>query len=93
MQQPPTVGAANADMEANERPTTRDMRTNPPVRVPSKLDRTILQTQAKAALTSLGWKPAIALAAVTAASAAQGAEMTLEGLIRESLRRCPVPRA
>ena len=47
----------------------------------------------KAALIGLGWKPAIANAAVSAAAAAQGTEFTLERLIFESLRRCPVPSA
>jgi hypothetical protein len=62
-------------------------------RAGSRLDAAILRTQAKAALTTLGWKPAIAHAAVAAAAAAQGTEVTLERLIFESLRRCPVPRA
>jgi hypothetical protein len=44
-------------------------------------------------LTGLGWKPAIANAAVTAAVAALDAEATLERLIFESLRRYPKPRA
>ena len=48
---------------------------------------------ARAALTGLGWKPAIARAAVDAAAAAQGPEVTLERLIFESLRCCPAPRA
>jgi Holliday junction resolvasome RuvABC DNA-binding subunit len=51
----------------------------------------ILRTQARAALTGLGWKPAIASAAVDAAVAAQGPDITLERLIFESLRRCPAP--
>jgi Holliday junction resolvasome RuvABC DNA-binding subunit len=59
----------------------------------SRLDAAILHTQAKVALTALGWKPAIAHAAVTAAAAVQGAELKLERLIFESLRRCPAPRA
>jgi hypothetical protein len=59
----------------------------------SKLDAAILCTQAREALSGLGWKPAIARAAVDAAAAAQGPEMTLERLIFESLRRCPAPRA
>jgi hypothetical protein len=59
----------------------------------SKLDAAILRAQAKAALTGLGWKPTIAHAAVTAAAAAQGADVTLERLIFESLRRCPAPKA
>jgi hypothetical protein len=58
----------------------------------SKLDAAILRTQARAALTGLGWKPAIAHTAVDAA-AAQEVEMTLERLIFESLRRCPAPKA
>jgi Holliday junction resolvasome RuvABC DNA-binding subunit len=58
----------------------------------SKLDAAILRTQAKAALTGLGWKPAIAHAAVAAAAAAQGAGVTLERLIFESLRRCSAPK-
>jgi len=59
----------------------------------SRLDVAILCAQAKAALTGLGWKPAIAHAAVAAAAASQGVDMTLERLVFESLRRCPVPRA
>jgi hypothetical protein len=90
---PPTIRGANAHVGGVAGPTARELRTSPPVRVPNKLDRAILQAQAKAALTSLGWKPAIALAAVAAASAAHGIDMTLESLIRESLRRCPVPKA
>jgi hypothetical protein len=58
----------------------------------SKLNAAILRTEAKAALTGLGWKPAVARAAVTAA-VAQGADTTLERLVFESLRRCPTPKA
>ena len=58
----------------------------------ARLDAAILCTQAKAALTGLGWKPVVARAAVEAA-VAHGSEMTLEQLIFDSLRRCPVPRA
>ncbi|HEX8113599.1 MAG TPA: HNH endonuclease signature motif containing protein [Kofleriaceae bacterium] len=63
------------------------------IKAVSKLDAAILCTQARAALTGLGWKPAIARAAVDTAAAAQGPAMTLERLIFESLRRCPAPRA
>ena len=59
----------------------------------SKLDATPLQIQAKAALTSLGWKSPIAHAAVTAAVGAMGNDLTLEQLIFEALRRCPAPKA
>jgi hypothetical protein len=61
--------------------------------VPSKLDAAVLRTQAKQALVGLGWRPAIANAAVVAAMAALGAEATLERLIFEALRRCPRPTA
>jgi hypothetical protein len=53
----------------------------------SKLDAAILQTEVKSALTRMGWKPAIAHAAVTAAVAETGAT-TLERLAVEALRRC-----
>jgi len=59
----------------------------------SKLHGDIVRTQAKTALIGLGWKPAIAHAAVSAAVAVQGTEMALERLIFEALRRCPAPRA
>jgi hypothetical protein len=57
----------------------------------NQVDTVILHTQAKSALTGLGWKPAIAHAAVTAAAAATESDVTLEQLIRESLRQCPKP--
>ena len=50
-------------------------------------------SQARDALVQLGWKPAIAQAAITAAWAALGNETTLESLIFEALRRCPQPTA
>jgi len=70
------VGAvANADSYAN-------------TSVPNKLDTAVLRTQSKDALIGLGWKPAIAHAAVTASFATLGEEVTLERLIFEALRRC-----
>ncbi len=65
--------------------------SNAHVGAPTKLDSTIVRTQAKEALVGLGWKPALAQAAVAAASAALGSEATLERLIFEGLRRCPRP--
>lgn len=50
----------------------------------------VFPSQAKAALVSLGWKPAIACAAVDGACA-DLTTPTLEALIREALRRCPKP--
>ena len=61
---------------------------NADVDAPTKLDATIVRTQTKEALVRLGWKPAIAQAAVAAASKALGAEAPLEQLIFEALRRC-----
>jgi hypothetical protein len=58
---------------------------------PSKLDVAVFRTQAKEALVGLGWKSAIAQAAVAAASASLGTQATLEPLIFEALRRCPQP--
>jgi hypothetical protein len=58
---------------------------------PTKLDLAIVRTQVKAALVGLGWKAAIAGAAIAEAVAAmQDEAVTLERLIFESLRRCPV---
>ncbi len=62
---------------------------NAHVGAPIKLDAAILGTQAKEALVSLGWKPAMAQAASAAAAAALGTGATLERLIFEALRRCP----
>jgi hypothetical protein len=59
----------------------------------SRLDAAVLRTQAKAALTALGWKSTVAHAAVATAVAAHPGELTLERLIFESLRRCPDSRA
>jgi Holliday junction resolvasome RuvABC DNA-binding subunit len=62
------------------------------VNLPTSITASI-ETQAKAALTGLGWKPKIAHAAVAAAMTARGGSLGLEQLIFEALRRCPVPRA
>ncbi len=64
---------------------------NADVGAPTKFDAAILGTQAKEALVGLGWKPAMAQAASTAAAAALGTGATLERLIFEALRRCPKP--
>jgi hypothetical protein len=64
-----------------------------PVCTPSKLDAAILRTQGKQVLVGLGWKPAIAEAAVREALASLGAEAPLERLVFEALRRCPRPGA
>ena len=64
-----------------------------PIEPVSKLDTPTLRTQARAALTTLGWKPAVVHAAVDAAVAAHGADLTLDRLIFASLRRCPASRA
>jgi hypothetical protein len=53
----------------------------------TRLAMAVLRTQAKDALTRLGWKPTIAQAAVTTASATLGVDVTIERLIFEALRR------
>jgi len=50
-----------------------------------------MRTQARDALVGLGWKIAIAGAAVDAAYAQVGSEVSIPTLIREALRRCPKP--
>ena len=57
----------------------------------AKLDATIGCTQARDALVGLGWKPAIARAAVDQARSHVGPAAAVEVLIREALRRCPTP--
>jgi hypothetical protein len=57
-----------------------------------QLGLTTLRDEARRALTGLGWKPAIAQAAVAdAASSTPAVKWTLERLIFEALRRCPKP--
>ena len=53
------------------------------------LDRAIAVAQARDALVGLGWKAALARAAVERAHAHVGAAASLEAVIREALRRCP----
>ena len=62
---------------------------SPPV--PSRLDDAIVRTQARDALVGLGWKPHVARTAVEEAMSHVGRDPSLEGLIREALRRCPRP--
>jgi Holliday junction resolvasome RuvABC DNA-binding subunit len=56
---------------------------------PTQLDMAVRRAQTKDALVGLGWKPAIARAAVAAAWATVGSRATLEQLIVEALRQCP----
>jgi hypothetical protein len=48
-----------------------------------------VRAQGRDALVGLGWKPAIARAAVDEAWTHVGSDVALEPLIREALRRCP----
>ena len=56
-----------------------------------KLDVAITIAQARDALVGLGWKLAIARAAVDEAQARVGPSASVELMIREALRRCPKP--
>jgi hypothetical protein len=57
----------------------------------SKLDVAELCAEAKVALKQMGWKPAIAQAAVRAAASMLGEDITLERVLVEALRQCPRP--
>jgi len=59
----------------------------------NKLDAAIVCAQSKQALMGLGWKPAIANAAVAAALEKLGPAAPLEQIIVEALRQCPRPTA
>ena len=59
----------------------------------SRFDDAVVRTQTRDALVSLGWKPAIAKAAVEAAASRVGREATLETWIREALRQCPLRKS
>jgi hypothetical protein len=56
-----------------------------------KLSAAVRREEVKAALLGLGWKPAIARAALVEAIAALDVEATFDQLLREALRRCPKP--
>ena len=62
----------------------------PPAPVGKRLDDAVVIAQARDALVGLGWKSAIARAAVEEARAHVGAS-GVEALIREALRHCPRP--
>jgi len=66
-------------------------REEPAAEAATKLDMAMLRAQARDALVALGWKPAIARAAVDDAASHMGHDASLEQLIREALRRCPRP--
>jgi len=56
----------------------------------SKLDRAIVRTQARDALVTMGWRSGVARDAVEAAASHAGRDVSLEALVREALRRCPL---
>jgi hypothetical protein len=58
----------------------------------TRLDAAVMRAQARDALVQLGWKQAIARTAVDVAMSHVGSAATLEIVIREALRRCPMPR-
>ena len=77
---------------AAEQPTPPDRAERPtPPNCTERLDDAILVTQAKDALVGLGWKPAIARAAVDEARVHVGVTAKVEELVREALRHCPKP--
>jgi len=84
------VGASAAHVGSAPDDETIDQRaTDSAIAVASATsDAASLRTDTNAALTQMGWKPAIAHAAV-AAAAASGPHATLEALIVAALQRCP----
>ncbi|HEX7839809.1 MAG TPA: HNH endonuclease signature motif containing protein [Kofleriaceae bacterium] len=87
------MSAARTDAHVGARNATTSVAATGDAGATSKLEVAIVRAQAKAALIGLGWKSAIAHAAVAAAAAAHGTEMALERWIFEALRRCPAPKA
>jgi HNH endonuclease/Domain of unknown function (DUF222)/RuvA, C-terminal domain len=59
----------------------------------AKLDDAVARVEARAALVGMGWKPAIARAALDAAASHVGRDAPLEVWVREALRHCPLPRS
>jgi HNH endonuclease/RuvA, C-terminal domain len=72
---------------ADDPPPRRDRKTS------SSLDDAIARVEARTALVGMGWKPAIARAALDAAASHVGSDATLEAWVREALRHCPLPRS
>jgi hypothetical protein len=87
--QPAHVGAMDAAAPVREGARRNAGRAaSNPRREGIDFDEACLRTMAKLALTTMGWKPTVARAAVAAAIEAHGEDITLEHLVRESLRRC-----
>ena len=59
---------------------------------PDPTSATLVEVDVRSALVTMGFKPADATAAVTAARAHAGAALTLDQLLREALKHCAVPR-
>ena len=94
---PPYIAKALAELEAQPMVASIVVSTEKASAVPAapvgkRLDDAVVIAQARDALVGLGWKPAIARAAVEEARAHVGAP-GVEALIREALRRCPRPVA
>jgi uncharacterized protein DUF222/Holliday junction resolvase RuvA-like protein/HNH endonuclease len=64
----------------------------PPHSKLSKLEDAIVREETRLALVGMGWKPAIARAAIEAAASRVGRNAPLETWVREALRKCPKPR-
>jgi len=82
-------GSANVGQRAHA--GASEHRAAPKAARPSKFAAVVVRTQAREALVGLGWKIAIAGAAVNEACAQLGTDVSIDVLIREALRRCPRP--
>ena len=93
---PPYIAKALPELEAEQprvAPTVappQKASAVPAAAVGKRLDDAVVIAQARDALVGLGWKSAIARAAVEDARAHVGAP-GVEALIREALRHCPRP--
>jgi hypothetical protein len=85
------TGTAPDQLQTTRRTEPRDPIESTGAR--SSLGISILTTQARDALVGMGWKPAVARAAVEAAwsHVGQNASCALDALIRAALRACPKP--
>ncbi len=92
---------AGAATQAHEHPTDSPRaraaaqlaKAGPHVGTAAGIELVEVCSEAQAGLQQLGWKPSIARAAVRAAASALGDGATLERLLVEAMRRCPMPTA
>jgi len=78
--------------QRNRPPHVETVSPRPDPKPSSSLDHAIARVEARTALVTMGWKPAIARAALDAAASHVGPDAPLEVWVRTALRHCPLPR-